>query len=384
MKILMTSDTFLPEMGGAEIHVVNIIKNLKSLGCDIELFTNEPNKSEQDVEYKVIRLAWSKKNIFKIWQILWEKSKNVDLIHAHYSYRLAFLAVWVAKFRRKPCFVILHGTGTLPRPHSKWYYQLADYIYRYFSLNLATKVISTSQDLADVAAKYIPAKNIIVISNGFAEEIFNDKVIVSAELQAKYKNKKIILTVRRLVEKNGVHFLVEALPQIVAKEPDVLYLMIGDGRLREYLKERIKILGLEQQVEMLGTLDNNLIPQYLKLAQVVVFPSTAESSSLACAEAMAVGQAAVVASRVGGLVELLGKDEERGVLVKLVDWQQSNYDAPMQLSPNRYQALAQAIVNVLQKRPTDKINKAFQFAHQNLSWKIITKKTFDLFNQYKK
>lgn len=380
----MTSDTFLPEMGGAEIHVVNIIKNLKNLGCEIELLTNEANKSEQDSGYLITRLAWSKKNIFKIWQILWRKSKDIDLIHAHYSYRLAFLAVWVAKLRRKPCFVILHGTGTLPRPHSKWCYQLADYIYRYFSLNLATKVISTSQDLADVAAKYMPVKNIVVIPNGFDEEMFNDGVVVSNDLVEKYQGKKIILTVRRLVEKNGVHFLVESLPKVIKQEPNIFYLMIGDGRMREYLKGRIEALGIDDHVEMLGTLDNSLVPQYLKLAQVVVFPSTAESSSLACAEAMAVGQAAVVASRVGGLVELLGKDEERGTLVKLVDWQQSNYNAPIQLPPDRYQALAQAIINTLQQKPTVKMNNAFEFAHHNLSWKIIAQKTFVLFQQYKK
>jgi len=384
MKILITSETFLPELGGAEIHLINLIKNLDIQGVNVTLFTNEAGESEFDKKYNVIRKAWSKKSAWLIFKILWKEAKKADLIHAHYSYRLALMAGIIAFLQRKPFFITLHGMGTLPRPHSKLIYRIADNIYRSYSLHLASKVISTSDDLAQVAFKYINKNKIKIISNGVDISIFNDRVVATDELLNRYKDKQVIMTVRRLVEKNGLHFLVEAMPYIIEKIPNIKYVMIGDGRMREYLQKRINELGINKYVDLLGKIDNHQIPQYLKIADVIVFPSTAESSSLACVEAMAMGNAMIVASNVGGLVELLSKDQSRGKLVKLVNWHGSNYDAPLQLARDRYIALANVIVDCIKEKKYDIINNAKKYAENNLSWKVITRKTIEVYKQFLK
>ena len=192
------------------------------------------------------------------------------------------------------------------------------------------------------------------------------------------------MTVRRLVEKNGIHFLVEAMPYIIKQIPNIKYVIVGDGRMREFLQKRINDLGINNYIDLVGMIDNQMVPQYLKIADVVVFPSTAESSSLACAEAMAMGNAMVVASNVGGLVELLGKDQSRGKLVKLVDWQGSNYNAPLELFKDRYIDLANVIVNCIDQKDYNIINAAQKYAKTRLSWKVITKKIIEVYKQFLK
>lgn len=374
MKILMTSDTFLPLIGGAEIHIQNLIEELEKYGNKIVLVTNEIGVSNFDKSHSVIRIPWSRKKVFSLLGLLWRESKDVDIIHCHYSYRLAVAASIIGRLRNIPVVVVLHGLGTLDIPNAKFVYRTIHSIYRYASLVFSTHIISTSDDLAQVARKYISNKKISIILNGYDAEKFNNNAYVPDSLRKQYENNHVILTVRRLVPKNGIHFLVEAIPLIVARVPNIKYVMIGDGRMRGYIEDRIEKLGIQKYVDILGAVENDQVPAYLKLADVVVLPSTAESSSIACAEAMGMGKS-IVSSRVGGLPELLGKNEERGRLVPLVSWEGSNYDAPLFLDIDRYQELASVIVESLLTPDIEKMNAALQYASQELSWEAIGKKT---------
>ncbi len=379
LKVLMTSENYLPTFGGGEIHVFNLIKQLRLNNFEVVLVTNEAKKYNDDPQ--VIRIPWSRKSVLKLFSILWRESKDADIIHCHYSYRLAVLGSIVARLRGIPSFVVLHGLGTLDIPHSALIYQVAHSTYRYLSLKLSTHIIATSEDMAKIVYKYVRREKITNILNGFDISIFNKNVIPASELVEKYKDKKIVTSVRRLVQKNGIHYLVEAIPFVIEKIPNIKYIMIGGGRMKDEIVTRINSLRISDYVDVIGDLENFKIPEYVKLSDVVVFPSTAESSSIACAEVMAVG-VPIVASRVGGLIELLGKNEERGTLVKLVDWEESNYDAPNTLPEDRYKALAEAIVDNILNKNEDKVKKAIEYAENNLCWEAVTKKTLDLYKRF--
>ncbi|MGB2580835.1 MAG: glycosyltransferase family 4 protein [Minisyncoccia bacterium] len=380
MKILMTSDTFLPLIGGAEIHVQNLIEELEKNGYEVVLVTNEITGSDFDKKHPVIRTPWSRKGIFSLFKLLWRESEEVDVIHCHYSYRLAMVAGIIGRLRNIPVVVVLHGLGTLNIPNAEFVYRTIHSIYRYASLALSTHIISTSDDLAQVARKYVSTKKISIILNGYDAQKFNTKVEIPDSLKRQYENSRVVLTVRRLVPKNGIHFLVEAIPFIVKKVPNLKYIMIGDGRMREYIEERINKLGVQKYIDVLGLVENDQIPAYLKLADVVVFPSTAESSSIACAEAMGMGKN-IVSSRVGGLPELLGKNEERGKLITLVSWEGSNYDAPLTLDEERYKDLANMISESILFPDIMRADAAMRYAEQELSWWAIGKKTMMVYDK---
>ncbi len=377
MKILMISETYLPSIGGAEIHVQNLLSKLKESGNEVIFFTNERG----EVSENIIRLPWSRKSFFSIFNILWRQSSDVKVIHAHYCHRLAFFAGVIGKLRGIPVVVTLHGMGLLNHPNVSLINQFSHALYRYGSLQLATKVISTSTDLADVAYKYVSPTKVVVILNGYDAVAFNPRAYSESKgTYDTFATKKIILSVRRLVPKNGIQYLVEAIPFLIKKEPNLHYVMVGDGGLRESIKKRIAELGIEEYVTMTGRKANTDVVAYLGQADVVVFPSTAESASIACAEAMGMRKI-VVASKVGGLVELIGEKQERGYLVNIVPWQSSNYDAPESLTEESYHKLAECIYEALQITPQNQTKRenAYSFASIHLSWDSISRKTLDVY-----
>lgn len=374
MKILMTSETFLPAIGGAEIHIQNLLEQIKKAGHEVTLFTNQPG----EVEEAVVRVPWLKSNVVTIFLTIWKMSKGCDIIHAHYSYRLAFFVGIIGLIRRIPVVVTLHGLGTLDPAQASFFTRIKDSFYRYTSLLLATKIISTSEDLAIVAYRYVSQSKVSIIMNGYDDTLFQKRL---SKINLNDSKKKCIVTVRRLVPKNGIHYLIEAMPFILEKNKNIQYIIIGDGPMYTQIKNRIKELDIEENVSMLGRLENTEISEYLEHADVVVFPSTAESSSIACAEAMGMSKM-IVASKVGGLIELLGRKNERGLLVTLVPWEGSNYDAPMTLPIEKYQLLATTILSALEDTQVNNQRKdnAYQYAKTELSWEAIFKKTISVYS----
>ena len=103
-------------------------------------------------------------------------------------------------------------------------------------------------------------------------------------------------------------------------------------------------LGVEANFRFIGIVPHAQTVAYYQKADLVVFPSSAEFTSLACLEAMSM-QKAIVASNLEAYQDMLG-DQERGLLVKLFDRIDWDYNAPMTLSPERIQALAEAILKL--------------------------------------
>ncbi len=385
MKILVVSDTYLPLVGGAEVHVDELVRHLRAAGHQVRLFVTEPKTVPGETQ--ITRVAWHR-NFGEVFGKLWNDvaSFKPDVIAAHYSYRLAAVAGVVAKLKNVPMTVTLHGLGTLPEAHAGFRSRLQVWLYRHVSLACATHVIATSQDMLD-AVPWVTHKTTI-IPNGADASRFDPSTVekdpVVAVMRQKAAGRPVILTVRRLNPKCGIQYLVEAMPEIVKRHPDVLYLMVGTGRMDDEIRARIKQLGLERNIEMVGLVQNPDVPKWFAIADVVVFPSTAESTSISCIEAMLMGKA-VVSSAVGGLIELLGRDGSRGKLVKLVDGEHSDYEAPPThgIPTERYTALAKAISDLLYDQGArDRVGAAARaYALENFSWNIVTKKTTTIYKK---
>lgn len=380
MKILMTSETCFPSVGGAEVHLHNLYTRMQILGHHVVLITNDLHPDSEEIN--IIRIPWSGRSMVKILLRIWKESEGSSLIHSHYAHRLAMLSGIVGRLKGIPVVVTLHGMGILDLPNSGIVARIKHSIYRYAALKLCTHVISTSEDLALVADRYIRRDKLTVIMNGYDAKKFYELESSEVLNKANLSGKRIIMTVRRLVAKNGPHYLIESLPFILSQVPNVHYVVVGDGRLRKSMEDRVQELGLIDKVTFVGMVDNTQVAQYLSIADVVVFPSTAESSSIACAEAMGMRKM-IVASRVGGLVELLGAEEERGYLVDLVPWSSSNYGAPKTLPEVSYHNLADGIVAALQsdKKNEEIRTRASNYAKGELSWESILDKTISVYDR---
>lgn len=121
----------------------------------------------------------------------------------------------------------------------------------------------------------------------------------------------VVITVANLRPEKGYDVLLDAAALAAAKRPDVLFVSVGQGPLASEMEERRKRLGLGERFRFLGYRDD--VHGLLAAADVFCLASRNEGLPVALMEAYAVGLP-VVATRVGGLPEVIG-DDGSGVLV---------------------------------------------------------------------
>ncbi|HRP64166.1 MAG TPA: glycosyltransferase, partial [Phycisphaerales bacterium] len=83
-------------------------------------------------------------------------------------------------------------------------------------------------------------------------------------------------TVARLAELKGHDDLLDALSSTLREKPHVKLLWVGDGWLRESLMQRVRELGLTNQVITTGLVPPEMIPRYLQAMDVLIHPSYRE------------------------------------------------------------------------------------------------------------
>jgi glycosyltransferase involved in cell wall biosynthesis len=102
--------------------------------------------------------------------------------------------------------------------------------------------------------------------------------------------------VGRFCEPKNHDFLLDVGAELVKREPRTLLLLVGDGPLRPRIKSKIRRLGLEQRVKLLGVKSD--VPRILRGAMdAFVFPSLYEGFPLALIEAQAAGLPCIVSDR---------------------------------------------------------------------------------------
>ena len=147
---------------------------------------------------------------------------------------------------------------------------------------------------------------------------------VDSELKKRYNlsGKRIILTVGRLIERKGQRAVVEVLPDIVNKMPDVIYVIAGDGPEKDNLHALVQKLGLGQKVVFIHDLPYELAPDAHNLCDLFVMavskemPETTvgvESFGIVFSEAGACGKP-VIGSRSRGIPDAV-VDGVTGILV---------------------------------------------------------------------
>ncbi len=117
-------------------------------------------------------------------------------------------------------------------------------------------------------------------------------------------NDLVVLFVGSLTPTKGLTYLIQAIPIVLQRFPNVKFWIAGEGILRPKLEALVKALRIERNVVFLGY--RNDIPELLGKSDVFVLPSVSEGVSLALLQAGASGKACV-ATNVGGNVEVISE-----------------------------------------------------------------------------
>ncbi|MCW2608616.1 MAG: glycosyl transferase group 1 [Frankiales bacterium] len=168
---------------------------------------------------------------------------------------------------------------------------------------------------ATYAAIGLPATATSTVPNGVAA-----RTAVPGRLAARRElgltpDQPVVLTVGRLTVMKGQRHLLDALPELTARVPDLAVVLVGDGHLRETLGKQAADLGVAHVVRFAGQRSD--ARALLDAADVFVLPSLTEGMPLAVLEAMEAGLP-VVATRAIGVEEVVD-DGVTGLLVPIGD-----------------------------------------------------------------
>jgi len=127
-----------------------------------------------------------------------------------------------------------------------------------------------------------------------------------------YGNRGLVVgTVAHFSPEKGHHTLVEAVPRVLSRVPDVHFVLVGGGALLSTLKARVEALGIQKNVTFTGFRSDS--EALMKNFDVFCLPSISEGLSSAILVAMA-SRLPIVATQAGGIPELV-IDGETGILV---------------------------------------------------------------------
>jgi phosphatidylinositol alpha-1,6-mannosyltransferase len=141
------------------------------------------------------------------------------------------------------------------------------------------------------------------------------------------ENKKVIVSVGRLVHRKGQDYLIQSMPLILHQVPNAHLLLVGQGPYLEHLQKLVKEHGLESSVTFIGRVDYKELPQYLCVGDIFAMPSRSrlmglevEGLGIVYLEASSCGLP-VLAGNSGGAPDAV-KQSETGLVVNGTDEKQ--------------------------------------------------------------
>lgn len=307
-KILLITNDWPPRLGGVAQYYFNLMKH----SPDVLVLTDIAEASSE----QVVKISWSwpgwPRWLPLLWQLpLWRFKLKVKFLAAGQILPIGTALLLIRLAFGWPYLVFLHGLDVQLTQRNTWKRFLSKQI-----LKRSAGVITNSNFTAQLAIKAgVEPSRIQVIYPSVAPIAANEEE--SSLIKRKYglENKKIILTVARLVERKGIRQVIEAISKLENKYSDLAYVIVGDGPIKADLEAQAR--KLKSPVIFTGAVSDNDKFLWYSTADVFVltplFDKTdVEGFGIVYLEAQAAGRP-IIASKVGGVPEAVG---QAGILLE--------------------------------------------------------------------
>jgi glycosyltransferase involved in cell wall biosynthesis len=311
--------------GGAQKYVFMLAKKAKNTGFEVVVVLGGDGLLVEKLKEEKIKTISIKSmgrdiNIFNDFKSFIDLvkifiSEKPDIVHLNSS-KIGGLGSLAARICLVPKIIFtIHGwafnedRGYLSKLILKKIY--------WVTIFLSTKTIAVSEQIKE-QTKTIPFYKIIfrkisVVRNAVEKIDFIEKNVAREYLFEKInlinnQNKKIVGTICELHPIKGLSNLISGFKNI----DDAILIIIGDGELKDRLREQINDLGLQNKVFLTGFIKD--AAKYLQAFDIFILNSFSEALALVVLEA---GQAnlPVIATRVGGIPEII-ENKKTGLLIE--------------------------------------------------------------------
>ncbi|MCR4632710.1 MAG: glycosyltransferase [Erysipelotrichaceae bacterium] len=305
MKILISTDFYMHNLGGVTTSVLALTKGLRCLGHEVKILTmSENNSSYSQGDVFAIRsfpayyapdmrfsLAVNDPLIERLIQ--WRP----DIIHVQSEGSALLFARKIQRRCKIPLIMTCH----------------TDYAYFVFG-EARKRPLIKAFTVVSAAAVYYPASRIIVPSKKalhfpflqtFKDRLLglpngidikhpdrvlssHEKTVMKGALGIRY-GQKVLAAVTRLSKEKNIQELIGFLPALLEKEPETVLMVVGDGPYEKKLKELVRKLSLGQHVIFAGRIDADEVWRYYAISDVFVSASLFELHSMSYLEALSLG-----------------------------------------------------------------------------------------------
>jgi len=313
-----------PAYKGLKSHEIDGVKvnRFRYAPAKWEFLTHEegaPSKMANKPWLQLLAIPYIISGFFKCIKIC--RKFKPDIIHAHWPFPHAYIALGAAKLFKIPLVLNFHGAELLLIRKKKWVKPLLK-----FAISQAQAVFANSsftagkiKALRNVDVEWSPYGTTLETGTGNAEP---------HPVQGKFK----ILFVGRHIERKGIRYLIEAAKYLPRDQFEIR--IVGVGDLTEQLKEQAANViarnvsdeaiqggsaALPAEIIFTGKLSPEALANEYKSANVFTLPAIVDSKGdteglgVVLIEAMELGLP-IVASNVGGIPDVV-IDGETGILV---------------------------------------------------------------------
>ena len=263
---------------------------------------------------------------------------NPDIIHVHYA---GGYGLWGLKTKFHPLVVSVWGSDIVTLPKSFYYRYLVKRV-----LSKADIITATSKSLSKTTIKLAPSVVDKMKIIPFGVKIPKENIDFPNE------NETSAIYIKHLHSIYGPDILIKATAIVIKKFREFRLTMCGTGPLENELKQLIKTYKLENNIKMIGQVENSSIYDLLEKHHFMVMPSLEEGFGVAAVESFACSRP-VVATNVGGIPEIV-TDGKNGYLI----------------NPNDVQKLADAMIKMIsdKNKMIQMGRNGYQVAKQRFDW----------------
>jgi glycosyltransferase involved in cell wall biosynthesis len=383
MRICLISDAYYPSIGGIETCIQAISEQFANAGNKVFILTHYPLKDKERLvpdnlhpDIEIIRIKAKAISLYgsdpvidpfvtsKVYHVL--KDLNCDIAHGQGLFSLlVFSGLKVAKSLGIPTVITEQSSINqikLLSPITRIYTS----IIPYYIESICDAMTGVSKPcINQIRPLKIPT---YIVGNGADSrfDIFSDEKKKEIRLNLGFSSDNVVIGFfGRLVKRKGIIQLLDMLPEIEKRVPNIKLLIIGGGPLESYVKNCIS-KSKEGTIVYLGKKKAEEMPEYFQAIDIFAFPTYGEGLPIVVLEALSSG-VPVVAFPSAGIPEVITSGRE-GFLVK------SNDEC---LEKIVFLANNKGIREEMGRRGNSLINKKFRWKHISEELLEIYKKLVD-------
>ena len=302
MNILITSDNFLPGVGGTENAVLGLATSLTEQNHNVLLIVPHYGGGEQENDnnfpFKIFRQRSIKidKNNYYASPFYSKKLDKIvqdfkpDIIHCHSQASMLSIALKIKNKYKIPCVCTIHTKFSYCYKNTI----KSDLIVKILCKNIGKKlkkvdrVIAVSKDMGAEFKKYGYNGDFDIVKNGAnLKQVDNYEQIKDIAIKEinMDQNANNLLFVGHISKVKNIDFIIDSLETLNKSFENFKMYLVGSGDNEKYFKQRVNNSTIKDKTIFTGKItDKQLLSSIYYNSKLFIFPSTFDNDSLAIIE----------------------------------------------------------------------------------------------------